>query len=147
MGIPGSGRAGERAKFFTKVVGSEVLTEGGLNSNSWPGGRVARWSRRVATRYTHCRTGKGNLKGWREIGKEDGEECRWCGGKGNTSSSGAKSFGGRRPRGDRSRGRGRTWTTRGGSFWTLVQKEGGKEGEMEEGDLVEEFFHWIQDPL
>ena len=39
-----------------------------------------RWGRRAATRYTHCRTGKGNLRGWlHEIGKEDGEDCRWCG--------------------------------------------------------------------
>ena len=28
VGISGNERAGERAKFFTKVVGSEVLTEG-----------------------------------------------------------------------------------------------------------------------
>ena len=27
-----------------------------------------------------CRTGKGNLRGWLyEIGREESEECRWCG--------------------------------------------------------------------
>ena len=41
----------------------------------WGEGRVT-----AATRYTHCRTGKGNLRGWlRESGKEEREECRWCG--------------------------------------------------------------------
>ena len=48
----------------------------------WGGGtRVGPWDRRAATRYTHCRTAKGNLKGWlRKIGKEEEEECGWCGG-------------------------------------------------------------------
>ena len=54
--------------------------EGGTLPTGWGKGRIARWSRRAATRYTHCRTGKGDLRGWlREIGREDGEECRWCG--------------------------------------------------------------------
>ena len=92
VGISGNERADQAAKFHTKVVGPEVLTEGGIKQQltarrkaerahvGWGKGRVAGWSRRAATRYIHCRTGKGNLRGWlREIGKEDGEECRWCG--------------------------------------------------------------------
>lgn len=45
VGIPGNEKADEGAKFFTKVVGSEVLTGGGLHSNSWHGGRQSapRW--------------------------------------------------------------------------------------------------------
>ena len=54
VGIPGNERADERAKFFTKVLGSEVLTEGGIIQQlavrrkveyaqvGWGGGRVAR---------------------------------------------------------------------------------------------------------
>ena len=92
VGIPGNERADQTAKFYTKVVGPEVLTEGGIKQQltakrkaeraqvGWGKRRVAGWSWRAATRYTYCRTGKGNLRGWlREIGKEDGEECRWCG--------------------------------------------------------------------
>ena len=92
VGIPGNERADRSAKFYTKVVGPPVLTEGGIKQQltakrkveraqaGWGKGKVAGWSWRAATRYTHCRTGKGNLRGWlREIGKEDGEECRWCG--------------------------------------------------------------------
>ena len=33
VGIPGNERADERAKFFTEVVGSEVLTEGGIKQH------------------------------------------------------------------------------------------------------------------
>ena len=96
-------------------------------------GRIARWGRRAATRYTHCLTGKDNLRGWLyEIGKEDSEECRWC--RGMRSSSARRC-------GDR----------RGDKRWTvLVPKAGGK-GEVEEWDLVslvkdlvEEFFSGIR---
>ena len=83
-------RADGRAKFFTKVVGPEVLTEGGNKQQlttrrkaeraqeGW--GRGGR-SRRAATGYTDCRTGTGNLRGWlagpakRTEGSADG-----CGG-------------------------------------------------------------------
>ena len=30
VGIPGNKRAAKQAKFFTKVIGPEVLTEGGI---------------------------------------------------------------------------------------------------------------------
>ena len=41
----------------------------------------------------------------------------------------------------------RTWEDLDNNKWiVLVEKEGGKEGEMEEWDLVEEFFNRIQDP-
>ena len=37
-------------------------------------------ARRAATRYTHCRTGRGNLRDWLyEIGTKGREECRWRG--------------------------------------------------------------------
>ena len=57
VGIPGNERADERAKFFTSVVGPEILTEGGIKQ------QLTAWSRRAVTRYTHCRTGKGDLRG------------------------------------------------------------------------------------
>ena len=45
----------------------------------WGKGGAAGWGWRAATRYTHCRMGKGNLRGWLwAIGKEDREDCRWC---------------------------------------------------------------------
>ena len=40
-----------------------------------------------------------------------------------------------------------TWEDLDDKRWiVLVEKKGGKEGEMEEWDLVEEFFNRIQDP-
>ena len=115
---------------------------------SWGKGRVAGWSRRAATRYTHCRTGKGNLRGWlREIGKEDGEECRWCGE--------GYEYGEHivfhcqilwRPEADRGQ-KWSTWEDLDDKRWVvLVEKQGDKEGEMEEWDLVEEFFNRIREP-
>ena len=42
----------------------------------------------------------------------------------------------------------KTWKDLDNNKWfVLVEKEGGKEGEMEEWDLVEEFFNRIQDPV
>ena len=42
----------------------------------------------------------------------------------------------------------RTWEDLDDKRWiVLVPKVGGKEGQMEEWELVEEFFHRIQDPL
>ena len=42
----------------------------------------------------------------------------------------------------------KTWEDLDNNKWiVLVEKEGGKEGEMEEWDLVEEFFNRIQDPV
>ena len=41
----------------------------------------------------------------------------------------------------------RTWEDIDDQRWIiLVEKKGGKEGEMEEWDLVEEFFSRIRDP-
>ena len=41
----------------------------------------------------------------------------------------------------------RTWEDLDDKRWIiLVEKKGGKEGEMEEWDLVEEFFSRIRDP-
>ena len=92
VGIPSNERVHQVAKFYTKVVRPEVLTEGGIKQHltvkrkaecaqvGWGKGQVAEWSWRAATRYTYCRTSKGNLMGClQEIGKEDGEECRLCG--------------------------------------------------------------------
>ena len=63
------------------------------------------------------------LRGWlREIGMEDSEECRWCG-QGYEDGDHIVFL-----------------------CLVLAEKEGGKEGEMEEGDLVEEFFSRIRDP-
>ena len=74
VGIPGNERADGQAKFFTKVVGPEILIKGGIRQQltarrkaeraqvGWGGGRVVGWSRRAATRYTHCRTGKEKLR-------------------------------------------------------------------------------------
>jgi len=160
VGIPGNERADQQAKFFTKVVGPEVLTEGGIKQQlvarrkaeraqvGWGKGRVAGWSRRAATRYTHCRTGKGNLRGWlREIGKEDGEECRWCGEgyeDGEHIVFHCQNLW--RPEADRGQKWG-TWEDLDDKRWiVLVEKQGGKEGEMEEWDLVEEFFNRIREP-
>ena len=43
-------------------------------------GTIMYMTNKAGVRYTHCRTGKGNLRGWLwEIVKEDREECRWCG--------------------------------------------------------------------
>ena len=56
-----------------------------------------------------------------------------------TSFSSVERCGDRRLRGGRSGERERAWMTR------LVQKEGGKEGEMEEWELVEEFFSRIHE--
>ena len=92
------------------------------------------WGRRAATRYTHCRTGKGNLRGWlREIGKEDEEECRWCGEgyeDGNHIFSIAEKCGDQRP----GRDRGGRLDLDDKNWIVLVEKKGGKEGEMEEWD-------------
>ena len=95
-------------------------------------------------RYTHCRTGKGNLRGWlREIGKEDGEECRWCGEgyeDGEHIVFNCEKLW--RPEADR----GQKWST-----WEDLEVDcpgretGGQGGEMEEWDLVEEFFNRIRE--
>ena len=64
---------------------------------------------------------------------------------GNTLFFNARICGGRRPskRGQKWR----AWEDLDDKKWiVLVEKKGGKEGEMEEWDLVEEFFHRIQDP-
>ena len=97
MGIPGNERVDERAKFFTSVVGLEVLTERGTKqqltarrkeecTQTGRGkGRIARWSQRAATKYTHCwLDGKGRLEGmgsgdrkgrW---GRVQGTPCATC---------------------------------------------------------------------
>ena len=90
------------------------------------------------------------MRGWlREFGKEDGEECRWCG-EGyedgdHTVFRCEKLW---RPESKLSRGaKWRTWEDLDGKRWIiLVPKVRAKEGEMEEWDLVEEFFHRIQNP-
>ena len=70
------------------MVGPEILTEEGIKQQLVARRKAerARWAgvnggQRGGTGGqppdTHCWTGKGNLRGWlREIGKEDGEECR-----------------------------------------------------------------------
>ena len=152
VGIPGNERADQAAKFYTKVVGPEALTEGGIKQQltakrkaeraqvGWGKGRVAGWSRRAATRYTHCRTGKGNSRGWlREIGKEDGEECRWCG-EGYEDGEHIVFHCEKLWRPEAERGqKWDTWEDLDDKRWIiLVEKQGGKEGEMEEWDLVED---------
>ena len=127
VGIPGNERADQQAKFHTRVVGLGVLTEGGIKQQltarrktervqvGWGGGRVARWGRRAATRYTHCRTGKGNLRGWlREIGKGSADGVVRHMRMGSMSSSSARSCGGLRQRRAKSGRRGRTLSTRDG---------------------------------
>jgi len=42
-------------------------------------GRVVKWNWKARVAYVQCRTGKGNLQGWRhKIGKPDNPECRKC---------------------------------------------------------------------
>src|SRR5258706_9698139 len=43
-------------------------------------GRVMSWGRKAVSTYTHLRTKKGALRGWKyKIGKDDSPQCRHCG--------------------------------------------------------------------
>ena len=144
-------KADERAKFYTRVVGPEVLTDGGIKQKtSWPGGR--RGMRRWAGAKGGWRGGGGGQPpgiliaeraSWlRVIRKEDGEECRWCG-KGYEDGDHivfrCEEMWRPEPK-PWQKWRTRTRTTRGRS------KDGSQRGEMEEWYLVEEFFNRIRDP-
>ena len=139
MGIPGNERADERAKFYTRVMGPEVLTEGRIKR---PGGRqnVLRWDGvtgewRGAAGRQPLDTPVSGRSEWlaSRIGKADREECRWCGGWGTTSSSSVET----------KSEKGAEVEHVGGLERQEVDCPGpkvrGREGEMEEWDLVEEF--------
>ena len=70
--LPQVTESGVRA--YWKDVSSRGRAQRGLGS-----GRVVRWNRRAALRYTHLRVGKGDVGEWRRvIGNED-TLCRLCG--------------------------------------------------------------------
>ena len=88
------------------------------------------------------------MRGWlREIGKEDGGECRWCG-EGYEDGEHIVFHCEKLWRPEAERGqKWSTWEDLDDKRWIiLVEKQGGKEGEMEEWDLVEEFFNRIREP-
>ena len=91
IGINGNEMADKMAKEATVHQGENKVTEGGIKAvwqemrrnerrvEGFGKGRVIGWNRTSVTAYSHMRTGKGRLRGWREkIGKEDFGFCQ-CG--------------------------------------------------------------------
>ena len=84
IGINGTERADKMAKEASVDQGGNKVTEGGIKAvwqetrrnerwvEGFGKGRVIGWNRTSVTAYSHMRTGKESLRGWREkIGKED----------------------------------------------------------------------------
>ena len=91
IGIRGNERADQMAKEASGYQGANKVTQGGIKAvwqemrrnerrvEGFGKGRVIGWNRTSVTAYSHIRTGKGRLRGWRKkIGKEDWGYC-YCG--------------------------------------------------------------------
>ena len=90
-GIDGNERADLMAKAGCRDPLLPQVTEGGVRAywkdvrhrerSQWGlgSGRVLRWNRRAALRYTHLWVGKGDVGEWRRRIRTDGTLCRLCG--------------------------------------------------------------------
>ena len=91
IGINGNERADKMAKEASMHQSGNKVTEGGIKAvwqemrrnerrvEGFGKGRIIGWNRTSVTAYSHMRTGKGRLRGWREkIGKADFGFCQ-CG--------------------------------------------------------------------